>query len=159
MYGLPRGRPEHSSQNVRGQVVVSCGAQETLATLKRVSKASETFVQSTTFNAGISVLVRLRIFSSCQCIKESDDRAKCVNSAADVGASVLVGLYRWDMIVLDEILAKVMVDELGVKTTLRILEKADEVFVEQHPETRLNVDFVRLAGAAKIYDLSLTTSK
>jgi len=57
------------------------------------------------------------------------------------------------MIVLDEILAKVMVDVLGVKTTLRILEKADEVFVEQHPETRLNVDFVRLAGAAKIYDL------
>ena len=57
------------------------------------------------------------------------------------------------MIVLDEILAKVMVDELGVNTTLRILEKADEVFVEQHPATRLNVDFVRLAGAAKIYDL------
>jgi hypothetical protein len=74
-----------------------------------------------------------------------------------VGASVPVG--RWDLIVLDEILAKIMVDELGVKTTLRILEKADEVFVEQHPETRLNVDFVRLAGAAKIYDLSLTTSK
>jgi hypothetical protein len=45
------------------------------------------------------------------------------------------------------------VDELGVNTTLRILEKADEVFVEQHPATRLNVDFVRLAGAAKIYDL------
>jgi hypothetical protein len=58
------------------------------------------------------------------------------------------------MIVLDEILAKVMVDELGVKTTLRILERADDVFVEQHPEKRLNVDFVRLAGATKIYDLN-----
>jgi hypothetical protein len=57
------------------------------------------------------------------------------------------------MIVLDEILAKVMVDGLGVKTTLRILERADDVFVEQYPETRLNVDFVRLAGAAKIYEL------
>ena len=74
-----------------------------------------------------------------------------------MGASVPVGLDRWDMIVLDEILAKVMVDELGVKTTLRILEKADDVFVEQHPESRLNVDFVRLAGAAKVYDLSLTS--
>jgi hypothetical protein len=39
------------------------------------------------------------------------------------------------MIVLDEILAKVMVDELGVKTILRILQRADGVFVEQHPET------------------------
>ena len=78
--------------------------------------------------------------------------------ASEVGAPVLVG-YRWDMIVLDEILAKVMVDELGVKTTLKILEKADDVFVAQHPESRLNVDFVRLAGAAKVYDLSLTTSK
>jgi hypothetical protein len=68
--------------------------------------------------------------------------------ASEVRAPVLVG-YRWDMIVLDEILAKVMVDELGVKTTLRILEKADEVFVEQHPEARLNVDFVRLAVQQK----------
>jgi hypothetical protein len=57
------------------------------------------------------------------------------------------------MIVLDEILAKVMVDELGVKTTLRILERADDVFLEQYPEKRLNVDFVRLAGATRIYDL------
>ena len=76
-----------------------------------------------------------------------------------MGASVPVGLDRWDMIVLDEILAKVMVDELGVKTTLRILERADDAFVEQHPGSRFNVDFLRLAGAAKVYDLSLTTSK
>ena len=63
------------------------------------------------------------------------------------------------MIVLDEILAKVMVDELGVNTTLRILEKADEVFVEQHPGKRFNVDFVSLAGAAKIYDLDKREEK
>jgi hypothetical protein len=57
------------------------------------------------------------------------------------------------MVVLDEILAKVMVDEVGIKTSLRILEKANEAFVEQHPGIRLNADYVRLAGAAKLYDL------
>jgi hypothetical protein len=66
---------------------------------------------------------------------------------------------RWDVIVLDEILAKVMVDELGVKTTLRILEKTDEFFAEQHSGKRLNVDFMRLAGAAKIYDLDKREGK
>jgi hypothetical protein len=63
------------------------------------------------------------------------------------------------MLMVDETLAKVLVDEVGIETTLRILEKAEEAFEEKHPGFDLNPTYVRMRGVAKEYEVEKNVEK
>ncbi len=53
---------------------------------------------------------------------------------------------------LDEIMARAMVDEIGLDKTLNVLNAAEAMYERGYPRVRLNPHYVRAAGFAKLYD-------
>jgi hypothetical protein len=51
----------------------------------------------------------------------------------------------------DEILATAMVEEIGVARSLKVLDRAIELYRERRPNSGLNPDYIRTAGCVKMF--------
>jgi hypothetical protein len=50
----------------------------------------------------------------------------------------------------DDILATAMVEEIGVARSLKVLDRAIELYRERHADGELNPDYMRTAGCIKL---------